>query len=542
MKIFKILLSLLLVSGLFMSCENDNGPIDLFDKSPEERVNQTIADYKNILATPQYGWIGYYSSNNDMGGYLLLLDFDETTVRIKSEALDFINVPIKDEKITYKVGVKQYPELVFESYSIFQTWHDASLPGKGMLGGGEFQFLFDRISENEIVLKSKTDVKDVTYLTLRPARQIDWNLDGLPAMERKLFNVSPSKLIISQKLTGSNYSKFVELDIKNRMLYLEEEEGKVASMRFGVTRRGIVLLDTLAVNGENITEFLFSDSENTVVSDSPGKLKITNVQNEEVRYIKPMFAEELLPLAPKAFVSKTWVYTKSPQLKEVRRLAVTLKEYSSFYGIEFLPNLREFELRGSFAVDPKIDFSKNKELRSISLLLNLAMTEVVIENLPNLEVVVVTANTLVSNLDLTKSLPKLKEVHAHLNDRNNFSMNLKGLSTLEMIQARQNGWKSLDVTGCSSLKELCINSGNNVDNESDDDSTPTILDITGLSATAMPDLIKLWVPSTAKCGTNVWNFYKDAKAEGRAIHMMHGNSLITPEKDPQYIYNSNTCN
>ena len=542
MKIIKIFLSLLLAVGLFVSCDNDNGPINLFDKSPEERVSQIISDYKNILTAPQHGWMGYYSSNNHMGGYLLLLDFDETTVRIKSEALGFINVPIKDEKITYKVGVKQFPELVFESHSIFQTWHDAVLPGKGMLGGGEFQFLFDRISENEIVLKSKTDVKDITYLTLRPAREIDWNLDGLPAMERKLFNVSPPKLIVSQKLVGSNYSKFAELDIKDRMLYLEEEEGKVASLRFGVTRKGIVLLDTLVVNGENITEFLFNDSQNTVVSDSPGKLKIINIQNPEVRYIKPMFSEELMPLAPRAFVTKTWVYTKSSQLKEVRKLAIILKEYSNYYGLEFLTNLKEFELRGSFTANPEIDFSKNKELRVISFLFNFAMTEVVIENLPNLEVVVVTANEMVTNLDFTKSLPKLKEVHAHLNNKTNFSMNLKGLSSLEILQSQQNGWKSLDVTGCSSLKELRINSGNNFENESVDDSMPTITDITGLSASAMPNLWKLWVPSTAKCGTNVWNFYTDAKAEGRSISMMHGNSLITPEKDPHYIYNSNTCN
>lgn len=537
-KIFFIIIAL----GILASCAEDNGPADLFKASPEERTNQLVADYKNILKQPTYGWVGYYSSNNDRGGYLLLMKFDEGTVKIKSEALDFINQPLKEEEVTYRVGVKQQPELVFESYSIFQIWHDALIPGQDKPEHGEFQFTFDKVTESEIILKSKTDINNITYLTLKPARQIDWNLDGLPEMERKLFSVSPSKYVISQKLVGSNYSQFAELDIVNRILYLEEADGKVSSIRFGITRRGIVLVNPITINGEKISEFIYSEAEHTIISDSPGKYKIVNVTNDEIRYIKPAFSAELFILAPKSFVTKTWVYTKSPALKEVRKLEVILKEYSDYFGLEYLTNLREFRLSGCFMVNPVIDFSKNKELRSIAILINPSLAQVVIENLPNLEVVVCTANPLIKSIDLTKSLPNLREVHAHLNNRTDFTLMVRGASKLETLQASQNGWKSLDVTGCSALKSLTINSGNNFVDESDDDSKPTISDIEGLSAEAMPKLTKLMVPSTAKCGTNVHKFYLDTKKEGRSILMMHGHALIKPEKNPEYVYKDDTCN
>lgn len=541
MKINKISFLLLLTISLLISCDRDNEPADLFGKSPEARVSETIAEYKRILAAPENGWVGYYSSNNDRGGYLLLFDFEDGMVRIKSEALDFLHVPIKDEKVTYKVGVKQHPELVFESHCIFNVWHDAVLPDVGLLGGGEFQFTFEKITENEIVLKSKTDIRDITYLTLRPARAIDWNLDGLPEMDAKLFAVSPSKPIVSQKLVGAGVDKFAELDITNRMLYVEQEDGKVASLRFGVTRRGIALLDTLTLNGEHITEFSFVEgNDNTIVSDSPNRLRLTNVANPEVRYIKPQFAAELKALAPGAFVTNTWVYTKSPDLKQITRLETFGKEYSDYFGIEFLTNLRDVDFRGAFNVDIKVDFSKNKELRNIVMMFNAKLTKLVIEDLPKLETVVLTINESMTDVVL-RSLPKLREVHSHLNHKTNFSMDLRNLPALQIVRAQQNGWKSLDITGCSALEELSVNAGNSFPDESVDESAPTMVDINGLSATAMPKLTKLWVPITAKCGANVWKFYNDTKAAGRTVDMMYGHSLITREAHPQYIYKSDTC-
>ncbi len=541
MKIYKILSIIIFFSSLF-SCTNNNEIESLFDKSPEERIEAVIDNYKKILASPQHGWKGYYSSKNDMGGYLVLLDFNESKVKIKSEALDFINRPATEETITYKVGVKQHPELVFESYSVFQAWHDA-IVNRELLAGGEFEFTFDKITESEIILKSKTDLLDITYLVLKPAREIDWNLDGLPAMQRKLFGVSPSKVYIDQKLTGASFSKFAELDITKRLLHLEEEEGKVVSHRFGVTRRGIVLLDTLLLNGEHITEFFYKDDEKTIISDSPSQLKIVTLQNPEKRYLKPSFSAELFLVAPKAFVTKSWVYAKSPELETVQTLHIQLKEYDNFIGLELLTNLRTFQLFGAFTIEPIIDFSNNKKLRKIVLMLNKALKNINIENLPNLEEVIITGNEQLKLLDLSKGVPNLREVHAHLNNKFDFTLNVKGASKLEIVKSEHNGWTSLDVTGCSSLRELEVKSGNYYEGESDDTSVPTMPDIQGLSAKEMPNLVKLHVPVSAKCGTNILKFYWDTKKEGRQVQMIHGNALLEPSKgvDPKYIYNDHTC-
>lgn len=542
MKIYKIL-TIILFFGSLLSCTSNNEPESLFDESPEARIDAVINDYKTILQAPQHGWMGYYSSNNDMGGYLLLLDFDESMVKIKSEALDFINRPVTEETVSYKVGVKQRPEVVFESHSTFHAWHDAMV-NRQLLGGGEFEFSFEKITESEIILKSKTDLRDITYLVLKPAREVDWNFDGLPAMQRKLFGVSPSRVYINQKLTGGSFSKFVEMDITKRLLHLEEEDGKVASHRFGVTRRGIVMLDTLVLNGERITEFLYKDAENTIVSDSPSKLKIETLPNAEKRYLKPTFSDELFAQAPKAFVTKTWVYAKSPELKTVLDLTIQLKDYPNYIGLELLTNLRTFQLFGAFVVEPVIDFSNNKELRKIVMMINKSLKTVTIENLPNLQEVVISGNEKLTSINLSQGLPNLKEVYAHVNNIHDFSMNLKGAPNLLRVKAENNGWKSLDVTGCSSLEELLVKSGNSYEGESDDYSVPTMPDIQGLSAQEMPNLVKLYVPISAKCGANVLKFYWDTKKEGRQVQMIYGNSLLEPDKgpiDPKYYYNDHTC-
>lgn len=514
---------------------------DVFDASPEERITQLQQELNQALAYPEYGWKGYYGSVNTCGGYLVLLRFEEGKVTIKSEAVGLIKYPETEETITYHVGVKQRPELVFESYSLFQAWHGAVVGGEP-LKNGEFVFNFDKISQDEIVLKSKSDLKDITYLRLTPAKRTDWSMNGLSDMDRKLYAVSPTTEVLNQKLVGSSYARFAELDAANRILYLEEAPGKAKSYRYGVSRKGIVLLDTLYAEGEAITEFVYDESGRTIVSDSPSKLTITTNSSYPTEYIKPSFADELRPMVPTAFPTPKWMYVKHPDLKNVKRLEVTLKNYQTFYGLEFLPNLEDFRLVGVFSANPKIDLSKNLKLKKVLFLMNTLLDRVDLSNLPELEEVTCTSNPMLRELDLSSSAAKLKRVIAHMNNTTEFKLNVKGASKLLTLESQQNGWTAVDITGCSSLREVLLNSGNSTENESADTSHPTMTDITGLDANEMPLLEKLFVPLSAKLGDNVKRFYFETKAKGRQVLMMYGHSLIKPDTHPQYIYTDKTFN
>ncbi len=512
---------------------------DVFGASPEERIAQLQQDYNQILAYPEYGWKGYYGSVNKHGGYLVLLRFEDGKVTIKSEAVGLIKYPESEETITYHVGVKQRPELVFESYSLFQAWHGAIVGGE-LLKDGEFVFNFDKITQDEVILKSKSDLKDITYLRLTPAKKTDWSMTGLSDMERKLYAVSPATEILNQKLVGGSYARFVELDAANRMLYLEEAPGKAKAHRYGVSRRGIVLLDTLYAGGEAITEFIYDESRRTIVSDSPTGLTVTTDENYPIEYVKPSFADELRPAVPEAFPTPKWMYVKHADLKNVKRLEVTLKNYQTFYGLEFLPNLEDFRLVGVFSANPRVDLSKNLKLKKVLFLMNTLLDRVDLSNLPELEEVTCTSNPMLKELDLRTSAAKLKRVVAHMNNAAEFRLNVSGAAKLLRLEAQQNGWTAVDITGCSSLREVLLNSGNSTENESADVSHPTMTDITGLSAAGMPLLEKLFVPLSAKLGDNVKRFYFDTKAEGRKVLMMYGHSLIKPDTHPQYIYTDAT--
>ena len=73
MRLFKYILIAAL--ALMYACE-DLEPEYLFDQSPEDRIEGITGEYADILMKPENGWIGYYTSVEDVGGFVVLLKFD----------------------------------------------------------------------------------------------------------------------------------------------------------------------------------------------------------------------------------------------------------------------------------------------------------------------------------------------------------------------------------------------------------------------------------------------------------------------------------
>ena len=126
-------------------------------------------------------------------------------------------------------------------------------------------------------------------------------------------------------------------------------------------------------------------------------------------------------------------------------------------------------------------------------------------------------------------------------DLENFKMNLSGATKLLGVYAQQNGWQSLDITGCTSLETVWVNAGGGEEQHESDHSICKMTDIVGLDASVQRNLKSLYIPKSAACGENIKKFYKDCKAEGRELEMMFGHALITPEKNPENMYNDSTC-
>lgn len=532
-----------LLPGFLYACQ-DHEPEYLFDESPEERLEGIVKDYAKKLMAPEEGWIGYYTSVREVGGFAVLLKFKaDGNVIIKNERINFANISSREENVSWRIGVSQYPEVVFESASIFTQWHNLNFksPSGGGMKGGEFQFFIESVSEDLIVLRSKTDRTDITRLYLRKARKIDWDFRGIDEITEKLLTLNTNSLIVDQKLIGKGLEKYVEFNGRERYMVVEGKEGEADLYRFAITRNKIVMLDTLRWGDEKITEFIYDTKESTIKSTGTNPVVLKDVVVKEPDYIRPLFLPELIASNPNVLSGPFWVWTKNPELEKVEILDVILKDYPDFYGIEYLTNLKSLTIMGIFNTDSHIDISKNKKLRRLTLMLNPKLSDIKFDHLEELEEVVLTSNPQLKNIDMRTSCKNLKRFYAHMCNPVDFTVNLSGASKLVNMKAQQNGWKYLDITGCTALESLMINSGGAAENHETDISLSSLTDIEGLDASVQTKLNEVFIPKSAVCGTNIVRFYKDCKKEGRNLLMMYGHSLINPETNPENIYNENTC-
>lgn len=532
-----------LLPGFLYACQ-DHEPEYLFDESPEERLEGIVKDYAEKLMAPEEGWIGYYTSVREVGGFAVLLKFKaDGNVIIKNERINFANISSREENVSWRIGVSQYPEVVFESASIFTQWHNLNFksPSGGGMKGGEFQFFIESVSEDLIVLRSKTDRTDITRLYLRKARKIDWDFRGIDEITEKLLTLNTNSLIVDQKLIGKGLEKYVEFNGRERYMVVEGKEGEADLYRFAITRNKIVMLDTLRWGDEKITEFIYDTKESTIKSTGTNPVVLKDVVVKEPDYIRPLFLPELIASNPNVLSGPFWVWTKNPELEKVEILNVILKDYPDFYGIEYLTNLKSLTIMGIFNTDSHIDISKNKKLRRLTLMLNPKLSDIKFDHLEELEEVVLTSNPQLKNIDMRTSCKNLKRFYAHMCNPVDFTVNLSGASKLVNMKAQQNGWKYLDITGCTALESLMINSGGAAENHETDISLSSLTDIEGLDASVQTKLNEVFIPKSAVCGTNIVRFYKDCKKEGRNLLMMYGHSLINPETNPENIYNENTC-
>ena len=527
-----------------LACE-DNEPEYLFDESPETRIAQKINEYSDVLTAPENGWIGYYTSVNNVGGFAVLLKFGEDgNVTIKNEAVGFANIAEKEETVPWRVGVTQHPELVFESACIFTEWHGIAFETASgySMGGGEFQFVLESVTDDQIILRSKTDQTDITYLYLRRAESTDWDFRGMSDLSENLINLETKSIVVNHKLVGDGLEKFVEFSGRERYLVVEGELGEAALYRYAISRTRLIMLDTIPWGDKMITEMEYDAQARTIKAANGLAVQMeTDAEAEKnPTYLSPQFLPELTTTNPEVLTGPSWIWVGNPELAKVESLEVMIKNYDNFYGLEFLPNLKSLTIMGILATDSKIDVSKNKKLKRLTVMINPLLTHITLGNLEELEEVILTSNPMMKEIDLRSCCKNLKDFRAHMCHPTDFSVNVSGAKNLTYFAAQQNGWTSLDITGCTALEKLLINSDSEDDASVDDTSTSTLEDIIGLDASVQKRLTELFIPTSAVNGDNIKKFYQDCKAEGRNLLMMHGHSLIKPETDPDNMYNDNT--
>ena len=190
----KIVLYYLLAITLVASCRRDDDHV--FDKSPDERINETLKVYQTALSSSTYGWnatlvtgggssFRFYFSFNDSNRVLMYSDFDSSSASAIKES-------------SYRLKALQQPALIFDTYSYIHILSDpdASVNG-GSYGEGlksDFEFRIDTVTADSISLTGRVNG---SKMVLRKATQAD----------RAVWD---SKQVMNGVISFRNYFKFLK--------------------------------------------------------------------------------------------------------------------------------------------------------------------------------------------------------------------------------------------------------------------------------------------------------------------------------------------
>ena len=200
---------------LLWGCNGDDSP-NL--PSYDERVNNALTGLRTDLTTPSEGWRLEYRPTPEAGAFLVLLEFSDEEVRIRSDvgANDGF---FYDQTIPYRLDSGLGLELILETYCVFSYLFEQD---QGTFGA-EFEFIFKSKDGENLLFESKTDVFNPTQLLFEPAgpndenlfsREISENLDAFSTVAPKALTPEiPQQQIVFEDL---GISVFWSLDNQKR--------------------------------------------------------------------------------------------------------------------------------------------------------------------------------------------------------------------------------------------------------------------------------------------------------------------------------------
>lgn len=190
---------LLILTGL-SSCSKDDDPV--FDKSPDERINEVLSKYQSALTSAADGWKAtivpangatyhYYFRFNDSNRVFMQADFDTTSAGITGQS-------------SYRLKALQQPSLIFDTYSYLHLLSDPD----GSVNGGDygqglqydFEFAIDTVTADSIRLIGRFHGSRLTLLKATKQEREAW--------ENKSWARS-----LSLQQTGKFLTYFTRLDI-----------------------------------------------------------------------------------------------------------------------------------------------------------------------------------------------------------------------------------------------------------------------------------------------------------------------------------------
>lgn len=252
------------VAGLSLqSCLHDDD--EIFDKPAAERINEAVANAKEVLTSSQEGWVMHYYVGREYayGGLNLAMKFTDGKVQMYNETAKKSDGSYISAVSTYKITRDQGPVLAFDTYNdLLHVYGDPAGSGPTDVDGWEadYEFVIMNISEDQNTITLQGKKFNNTIVLERLNRPVAEYFDAATKMAESLTNAG-----ILAYTVGDKKAKFYPGSSEYSVKYVDDK-GEVASLTvpytstdkgvlfnepielFGDTLKGINAKDTATVN------------------------------------------------------------------------------------------------------------------------------------------------------------------------------------------------------------------------------------------------------------------------------------------------------
>lgn len=262
----KFALFFIIITSLLSACKKDTDYI--FDQTPDERINASLAKYQSILSGAENGWKAYIKVANDAKSvYSFYFKFNAANRVTMVSDFDTVSAKTVQES-GYRLRQQQQPTLIFDTYSYVHVLADPNEDNLGVVSnvnGGpvgqgllsDFEFIFDKDSITVDTLKMLGKVNGATLTLVRASKaEADFFTGG--QWTNLVAKYISNFLTYYQRLTIDGISYDVRLDNQNRTITFSWLDGggnlQSHTTTFYNTSVGLVLTSPLVNGAQTIGE------------------------------------------------------------------------------------------------------------------------------------------------------------------------------------------------------------------------------------------------------------------------------------------------
>lgn len=252
----KKLLYLSFIALALFACRK-NEPDDLFGgKTPEQRFEQSQAELRQELTSPQQGWKFVYHTNENFGNFVFLMKF--TPEGFVSMASD-VTLPGTPKSSKYEIKWGQGTLLSFTTKNYLHELSDAKkgIPGAGF--AGDFEFVYFGKEGNKLKFRTQRK-KTEQFVYFEPATAQDWA--DIETLSKNINTLEENSNKYYFKVENNGVTTYYNMEYDSRNILLTPLSDPNTTLRATVSssKAGITFNPALTLQGKTFTELVFDNS------------------------------------------------------------------------------------------------------------------------------------------------------------------------------------------------------------------------------------------------------------------------------------------